>query len=81
MVSSALVFSLFMLLFPEIFPLLTEALFAPAVDAEGIERWTDEILGAESIKEYKAIFQKLGETRTNRVFQFFEIKAPSAPLP
>jgi hypothetical protein len=32
-------------------------------------------LGAESIGEYKAIFQKLGGTRTNRMFEAFGIAA------
>jgi hypothetical protein len=29
-----------------------------------VESWADDILGAESISEYKAIFQKLGGTES-----------------
>jgi hypothetical protein len=36
----------------------------------------DDILGAESIDEYKAIFQKLGGPHTNYVFQALGIEAP-----
>ncbi|RLM56159.1 hypothetical protein C2845_PM10G11420 [Panicum miliaceum] len=45
-------------------------------DENSVESWADEILGAESFGEYKAILQKLGGTRTNRVFRAFEIEAP-----
>jgi hypothetical protein len=40
-----------------------------------VESWADDILGPESIGEYKAIFQKLVGTHTNHVFQAFRIEA------
>jgi hypothetical protein len=40
-----------------------------------VESWADDIVGAESIGEYKAIFQKLGGTHTNRVLKAFGIEA------
>ncbi|RLN28310.1 uncharacterized protein C2845_PM05G15310 [Panicum miliaceum] len=39
-------------------------------------RRTDDILGSESSTEYKAIRQKLGGTRSNRVFMSFGVPAP-----
>ena len=36
----------------------------------------DEVLGAEAHKEHQLLSDKLGSTRNNRVFAFFEIKAP-----
>ncbi|RLM57967.1 putative retrotransposon protein [Panicum miliaceum] len=50
--------------------------FCAKINANSMESWADDILGAESIGEYKAIFQKLGGTRTNRVFQALGIEAP-----
>jgi hypothetical protein len=34
------------------------------INANSVESWADDILGAESISEYKAIFQKLGGTES-----------------
>jgi hypothetical protein len=45
--------------------------FCAEINANSIESWADDILGAEYIGEYKAIFQKLGGTCTNRAFQAF----------
>ncbi|RLN23149.1 hypothetical protein C2845_PM07G10900 [Panicum miliaceum] len=45
------------------------------IDSSAIESWTDEILGAESIGEYKAIMKQLGGTHTKRVFRALGIDA------
>jgi hypothetical protein len=36
----------------------------------------DEVLGTEAHKEHQLLSDKLGGTRNNQVFAFFEIKAP-----
>jgi hypothetical protein len=36
----------------------------------------DEAIGAEAAKEQTLLESQLGGTRNNRVFAFFEIKAP-----
>ena len=41
-----------------------------------IEVLAEEVLGVEAHKEHKLLSDKLGGTRNNRVFAFFEIKDP-----
>lgn len=47
------------------------------VNPSVIERGANEVLGPETLTEYKQIKQKLGGRRTSRVFQLFGITAPS----
>ncbi|RLM69975.1 hypothetical protein C2845_PM17G09020 [Panicum miliaceum] len=51
-------------------------LWKEQVNPSSMESWADEILGAESISEYKLIIKQLGGTRTNRVFRALGIIAP-----
>jgi hypothetical protein len=41
-----------------------------------VEVLAEEVLGAEAHKEHKLLSDKLGGTRNNRVFAFFEFKVP-----
>ena len=50
--------------------------FCTEVDPVAIEVLADEAIGAEAAKERTLLESKLGGTRNNRVFAFFEIEAP-----
>jgi hypothetical protein len=40
------------------------SLICTEINMNSVESWADDIVGAESIGEYKAIFQKLGGTES-----------------
>jgi hypothetical protein len=46
------------------------------VDPVAIEARADEAIGAETAKEQTLLESRLGGTRNNQVFAFFEIEAP-----
>ena len=51
-------------------------MFCAGVDPVAIEARADEAIGAEAAKERTLLESRLGGTRNNRVFAFFEIEAP-----
>ena len=55
---------------------LTLRIFCTGVDPVAIEILADEAIGAEAAKERTLLESRLGGTRNNRVFIFFEIEAP-----
>ena len=61
-----------------LFPSLVFLLFAAFADVDPVvvEVLAVEILEAEAHKEHQLLSDKFGGTRNNRVFAFFEIKAP-----
>ena len=61
-----------------LFPSLVFLLFAAFADVDPVvvEVLVVEILEAEAHKEHQLLSDKFGGTRNNRVFAFFEIKAP-----
>ena len=50
----------------------------PDIDPKAIEAAADEVVGPVGNVEYKQFMEKLGGTRRNRVFSFFEIILPAA---
>ena len=55
---------------------LTLRIFCTGVDPVAIEILADEAIGVEAVKERTLLESRLGGTRNNRVFVFFEIEAP-----
>ena len=51
-------------------------MFCAGVDPVAIEARADEAIRAETAKERTLLESRLGGTRNNRVFAFFEIEAP-----
>ena len=61
---------------PSLFFFNVLRILCAGVDPVAIEMLADEAIGAEAAKERTLLQSRLGGTRNNRVFAFFETEAP-----
>lgn len=63
-------------LIPSLFVALSHLWFSVDINPAAVEAWANDILGPESMSEYKNVLMYHGGVRTNRVFYALGIEAP-----